>query len=373
MTEDTIQIRVLPLSQPIGEFYVGVVSAKDLREICYADIRRISDRKFETYTGIQRPLSQKRVAEIKSYIETVDATFPNSIIVTIKSVNVSEMGEDTLTVKRHKDAVKIIDGQHRLAGFDEENSKDFELIVAIFLDLEEEDQASIFSTINLKQTKVSRSLVYDLFDLEVSRSPQKTAHDMAKALNKDPKSGLYKRIKILGTKPKDSADSAQYAFISQGTFVQYLLPQISENPDEDRDLLKRKKTPRLVGDEVARGLIFRQYFVEEKDWAILKILMNYFMAVASVFNREWTDTNSPLARTIGYAALMKTLPYLFLEGHNRNDLSLDFFTTKLTNAYRKAKESPQVKFTFEEFPASGVGENKLFKKLLSLLEVEGNE
>lgn len=369
MTDESVEIRVIPVSQPIGDFYVGAVSARDLREICYADIRRISDRKFETYTGIQRPLSPSRVAEIKSYIETVDATFPNSIIVTVKSNDVAEVANGTLKVRRHREAVKIIDGQHRLAGFDEANAKDFELIVSIFVDLDEEDQASIFSIINLKQTKVSRSLVYDLFDLEVTRSPQKTSHDMAKALNKDPRSGLYKRIKILGTKPKDDPELTKYSFISQGSFVKYLLPMISDNPEQDRDLLKRKQPIQLKGDEIPRGLIFRPYFLEEKDWAILKVLMNYFMAVACVFKREWANADSPLARTIGYAALMKTLPYLFRDGQLVNDLSLEFFTAKWTHASDKAKESPTLKFTFEEFPPSGGGENKLFKTLVGLLDI----
>ena len=79
-----------------------------------------------------------------------------------------------LKIRAHEKAASIIDGQHRLAGFTDLNSRDFELIVSIFIDLPVEDQAMLFATINLKQTKVSPSLVYDLFEETKLRSPQKT-------------------------------------------------------------------------------------------------------------------------------------------------------------------------------------------------------
>jgi hypothetical protein len=43
-------------------------------------------------------------------------------------------------------------------------------------------QASLFSTVNLAQTKVNRSLVYDLHDYAHTRSPEKS-HDVAIALD----------------------------------------------------------------------------------------------------------------------------------------------------------------------------------------------
>ncbi len=51
-------------------------------------------------------------------------------------------------------------------------------------------QANIFSTVNLSQTKVNRSLAYDLFALAASRSPQKTCHDIAVALDRGKNSPL---------------------------------------------------------------------------------------------------------------------------------------------------------------------------------------
>ncbi len=359
-----VDIKALTLSQPLGQFYVAVIPAKDLIEISYADVRRIKDRSVETYTGIQRPLSPSRVREIEQYIGMVDATFPNSIIVTVPNDRVEETGTG-LRILKARDTVKIIDGQHRLAGFNEDNATGFELIVSIFVDLELEDQAAIFSTINLKQTKVSPSLVYELFELEVTRSPQKTAHDMVKALNRDEDSPLFKRIKILGVVPKVNGEALYRPLLTQGTFVKRLLPLISENPESDRDLAKRGKQIELIGDEVERGYIFRPFYATEKDWAILKTLKNFFTAVSKAFSSEWESEESPLARSIGYGALMRLLQDLYRRGYENKDVSFEYFFEALKSAKRNADEGG-IAFTFENFPASGKGETDLYRTLARL-------
>ncbi len=68
----------------------------------------------------------------------------------------------------------IIDGQHRLKGLEEAKQGEFELSVSIFVGADDATEAMIFSVVNLAQTKVNRSLVYDLFSLllaEASRRP----------------------------------------------------------------------------------------------------------------------------------------------------------------------------------------------------------
>src|SRR5713226_6873465 len=77
-------IPVLPVKQPIGEFFLGVMDSKVVCEITEFDVRRLlKERDFETYLGIQRRLNPKRVKEIEQYVRTVDATFPTSIILSV--------------------------------------------------------------------------------------------------------------------------------------------------------------------------------------------------------------------------------------------------------------------------------------------------
>jgi DGQHR domain-containing protein len=109
----------------------------------------------------------------------------------------------------------------------------FGLSVTIFIGSDIADQAYIFSTVNLEQTKVSKSIVYDLFELAKTRSPQKTAHNIAVALDRDERGPFYQRIKRLGFATVDR----KFETITQATFVENLLPLISPDPKEDRDLV----------------------------------------------------------------------------------------------------------------------------------------
>jgi DGQHR domain-containing protein len=170
-----------------------------------------------------------------------------------------------------------------LSGFTEKNCADFELLTTIFIDLLVEDQAYIFSIINLTQTQVNRSLVYNLFDLAETRSPEKTAHTMTKMFNSEKDSPFFQRIKLLGTTPRIDGGTLYKPVLSQGTVVQRMLDLISEEPKQDRDEIKKGERIRLTGQELENGLIFRQFFVEEKDWAIYKTMFNYFSAVQKNF------------------------------------------------------------------------------------------
>jgi DGQHR domain-containing protein len=110
----------------------------------------------------------------------------------------------------------------------------------VFVDVDIEDQAYLFSTVNLAQTKVNKSLVYDLFDLARGRSPQKTTHNIAVALDQNDSSPLHQRIKRLGSATRGRVAER----ITQATFVESLLPYISKNPMLDRDTFFAAGNPR---------------------------------------------------------------------------------------------------------------------------------
>lgn len=355
------------LKQPVGEFFVGVVPASILRRIAREDIRRLEEKSSQKHIGIERPLSPKRVSEIRTYIGTVDATFPNSIIVAMRAEDVEQVDHvnHTLLIPVRDNLATLIDGLHRLAGFDESNWSEFELIVSIFFDLEEEDKALIFSTINLKQTKVTKSLVYDLFDVATTRSPYKTGHDIAKALNYadgDSPSPFYHRIKLLGTNPKWNNEEVIYkGILTQGTFVERLVKLISRDPTIDRDRLKREQPIERFPDEVETGLVFRQFFAEEQDDVILKVMLNYFEAVRDTFPDEWENRENPLSRTIGYAALMKLLAELCKAGLRMQSLEKQFFRERLDRARGR------IQFSFGRYSPSGAGESDLFADLRRLV------
>jgi len=357
--QDTIEICGCFAVQPIGEFFVGVIQADVLRQIAFADIRRLEreSKELEKYSGIQRPLSPQRVKEISNYVKEVDATFPNSLILAISSNDIVAQSGHKLVLNVREDVAKIIDGQHRLAGLQSLISP-FDLPVSIFVDLDIEDQASIFSTINSTQTKVTKSLVYDLFELSSRRSPQKTCHDIAKSVNRDPASALYERIKMLGRNPELDGTILYKAPLTQAAFIEGLLPLIIDRKETNQALRGQELAP--LSEEEQRHLVFRKYYIADEDWVILRILSNYFTAVRQVFSAEWKDKDNLISRAIGYGALMLLLADLVQVGERNADLQQSFFEALLSRA------SGKINFSFApvgKYGASGQGKNDLYNDL----------
>jgi DGQHR domain-containing protein len=255
-------------------------------------------------------------------------------------------------IKRDQQVAKIIDGQHRIAGLEDHNGPNFELNVTIFLDMDIEDQAMVFATINLKQTRVSKSLAYDLYEYAKSRSPQKTCHNIAKLLNYKEGSPFHGRIKILG-----KASGFRFQFITQATFVDRLLPLITKDAMRDKDRIKRG----LALERYNGKTIFRDRFINNKDAEIAKILWNYFKAVEQKWLRAWESDEKGmiLARTTGFAALMRLLPEILAKKPHAEDIpSQNYFNEIFSKAVISGDE-----FNSDNFKPGTSGESELLKRL----------
>jgi len=221
--------------------------------------------------------------------------------------------------------------------------------------LTEEEKAYVFSIINSKQTKVSSSLIYDLFSLSQYRSPTKTAHEIARALNRDPESPFYKRLKMLGKK----IEGEDKATLSQGTFVKHLTGLISKHPDRDYRLSKTNKD-----FPTEDSLPLRNYFIQDRDDIILKILTNLFRALKEVFPQQWDNpNNSILWKTTGYIAIIKSFTELYNLGRQENDLSYNFFI----NVFERFDEiliEKNITLTSKDFPSNAQQQSRLSKILL---------
>lgn len=351
-----MKINVVPFQQPMGLFLVGVMNAADILRISIIDRRRYDALTLDAEGGFQRDPSPKRINEIAAYSGTVDATFPTPVLLALEGDGFSyENG----VVEILKDGcAEIIDGQHRMLGLQKsEYQKSFDLPVVFILDATDEQKALIFATINGKQTKVPASLVYDLFGLTTRRSPQKTAHEIVRALNKDVSSPWHRRLKMLGKKlDPDSNES-----LSQGTFVKFLLPLISNNPVEDMDLAKR-------GSQLpARPCIFNEYFRKGQDELILKILINVFDSARRTWPSEWDDpAASILSKTTGFTGIMKVLPLMFSEGRKRGDLSPNYFM-EIFSSVKNDMQEVGATLSSKHFSSSATGESAFAKLIVASL------
>lgn len=252
------------VSQPFGEFFVTTISARTLLDVAYSD-RLTAERKADgSYTlgGSQRPLAERRLKEIGQFIDTASASFPNSIILAanyreedglIEEEESSKWrlstdgpeGTGTLTIPTGAKLAPIIDGQHRLFGFNyaQDQRLDTALLCAVFFDLPRPYQAFLFATINANQRPVSKSLTYELFGYNVEEespekwTPEKLAVFLTRKLGADSGSPFNGHIIIAAENdfaPRMSRVRSERGWaVSTATVVEGIINLISRNPKQD--------------------------------------------------------------------------------------------------------------------------------------------
>jgi len=362
MNNYELLLDIIEIQQRVGSYYIASIKAKDLLEISSVDRMRMQQEgdSRASYLGIQRKLDDTRVKKIAEYVKNRDSSFPTSILLAItedcaeiiKDENglhllLKEVSEDDIKLKLENQVIsnsykdnylkggiaKVLDGQHRLAGlayainslesnnqlnlFDDENNHellqrlmDFELNVAIFIGYDVHEQAKLFGIVNLAQTKVNKSLVYNLEEYSKTRSPQRVCHNIAKLLDQTPKSPFYKRIKMLGCR----TEGRKYIEpLTQSTFVESLISLLSKDPEKDRDIINRQRLFHKGSIERYSSLekekyIFRDFFEKEEDGELLDIIWNYFSAIKNRWPNAWNDvSNSLLPKNNCFRALMRFL------------------------------------------------------------------
>lgn len=376
-----LDIPVLKISQPMGDFYTGSIDAEDLVRIADFDVRRIQQGEgLETYLGIQRELNQARVREIRQYVTGPDATFPTAVVLAVaercvelrpacdqessffvlKLSNYVADGDEENWIL-YRQIARVIDGQHRIEGLRGYEGAPFQVNVSIFIGADLPDQATIFSTVNLAQTKVNRSLVYDLFDLARSKSPEKMAHNVAVALDRTEGSPFYKGVKRLGT----STPGRYGEGLSQATFVAPLLQYMSG--DQMQTLKDRQAGRRGAKFEDLKQkwdrLVLRPFFLEDRDVDLADLIWNYFEAVSDKWPEAWLGNieQGMLHRTNGFNALMRFFRPAYLSLSKPGELtSKEQFATIFNRIGLTSSD-----FTTRRFVPGTSGATDLYKELVA--------
>lgn len=370
----SISFKAIPVEQPLGTFYIAAIDSKVLCEITHADVRRMyKERELETYLGIQRPLNNSRVAEIRQFVDTSDACFPTGVILAVKGQFAAyDEANFTLTLKNHEndedgciidkiEIAQVLDGQHRIEGLRDYEGSPFNINIVVFVDIDIEDQAYLFSTVNLAQTKVNKSLVYDLYEYSKSRSPHKTCHNLAVALDQTEGSPFFKKIKRLGA----STPGRTGERLTQATFVESLINYITKNRILDRDLLIKGRSPQRASESESRELIFRNMFLDNRDLEIGDIIFYYFQAIEQRWPLAWSSTEkgAVLGKTNGFRALIKLLRPAYLElGNPGVIVSKNEFQELFSSCSLEDED-----FNTNNFKPGTSGESALYKTLADQL------
>jgi DGQHR domain-containing protein len=333
----------LKVTQNVGSFYLIVAPASEILPFLTVERRGLSPSE---QMKVQRALDPKRQKEISQYLIKGDATFPTSVTVNAdsefihlvdnngqlkiifgKEIPCPDEYEDPREIADQKGdkrwfiglpedlkPAEIIDGQHRIEGLKLairnakhsetlllETLNQFEIPLAVMFDLTPEACARVFVTINSTQRKVDSSHISDLFALSTARSPKRTCHLIAQAVNKMEGGPFDKGLKMLGKRDNDSE------FLSQGSFCKYLLKLISRSPEADERALEFNE--KLKADS---ALPFRSLFINMQDALILTIVHNFFTAVQVTYPQAWKHHPDQylLRKTVGFSAMIGLLKYV---------------------------------------------------------------
>lgn len=354
---EKIVIKGFPVSQNGQDFIIGKAPIGEvLKYTMYTErlIIAYDEEEKPIYNRhVQRKVDASRTRLIAKFLlSDKEAIFPTNIVLNIP-VNIIESQEEkggiiSITLlddvaeqieKARREGsekadifVTIIDGQHRIRGIEmaieellkriskasnlEEyeslriqlnNLLSMELVVSFFIDKDLEFQAMTFSTINRTQRRVSQDLVYELFGLTSDDSPQKTALEVALALNAHPKSPFYRRIKLYGgTYTKDDSRP-----LSQAAMIKSIIKGIcsSVQSAETERYQKRKDFKKKSS---SKSLPFRLFYADNRDDLISDCMFYFFNSVRKEVGQFWnydgqSKPQNILQSTVGYEALMNLL------------------------------------------------------------------
>ncbi|WP_294248548.1 DGQHR domain-containing protein [uncultured Chryseobacterium sp.] len=383
---EKIRLRALKISQPLGDFFVISLKASILKKISFSEpLTYLSED--GTLKGNQRPINEKRLSEIGKYIDTAEMTFPNSIIL---SVNNNEDGtiiqetDNRWELKKDDDeyfvefpknikSASIIDGQHRLNGFDYIKNKsrlDMELLCSIFFDLPNPYQAYLFATINGNQKKVDKSLALEQFGYFIEKeekeswTPEKLAANIARKLNFDITSPLYSLIKLAPI--YDNEDFVQINksnwLISTSAMIEGILSLFTSNYKRDRIEMMNKKIfygrDRKMLKNLKDTSPLRNEFLNYKDDYIEKVISNFFRIIS---DKIWlkTNNNSYLKKTIGIQVLFDLLRESLKQNKELNADIIDSIS--------------EVDFANNYFQASGIGKTRMRNVIFILTKLKSIE
>ncbi|EPX8765028.1 TPA: DGQHR domain-containing protein [Yersinia enterocolitica] len=236
------------------------MKVKDLMPMYYVAIR--GQDKEEG--AVQRVLNSRRISSIKNYILD-DNTFFSSFILnwTDTNSNITHEGNEII-IPIVFDSIQVIDGQHRLAGFEaaiseNENVGEREILVTLCLRLTTKEAAKIFLNINTEQKPVPKSLMYDLFG-EIEDDETHAVNritDIARDLNENANSPFYKLIKFPGN-PRGIGS------IELSTFTQALKEHVKPGGTFSKFKIKTYDNQRNLLENYFNSIKF--YYEEQNLW-----------------------------------------------------------------------------------------------------------
>lgn len=375
----------LVVSQEFGQFFVAAIPARVLLDTAYSDRLTAVRKSNGTYVleGSQRKLVERRMREIGMFIDGSSAAFPNSVIIAANYREEDGLVEEDesskwrfdvaqdglsgrLTIPKPAKLAPIIDGQHRLFGFNfttKPERLDMPLLCAIYFDLPKPYQAYLFATINANQRPVTKSQTYELFGYNVEDepperwTPEKLAVFLTRKLNTESESPFRDHIVVAAENDfaptiAEIRRSGNWA-VSTATVVEGIVRLISSNPKKDAYAMDGKLEYQVQDRSVIepardpKQTPLRELYRSKNDDLIYTGVRNYFNAVNRLFWHK-AAPDSYIRKTVGVQALFDVAKPIMCDRVEQKDFREQGFEERLESA-------AHIDFADRHFEASGRG------------------
>lgn len=181
----------LQLTQNNHKFYFTTIPVEDLFPYCF-----VSHRDSDPIKGFQRALDENRAEDIAQYLAMGTGSIPSNIVLSAQEVAGFRYNHKNkqISFSRVENAFLVIDGQHRLWGY-QKSSIRHRVPVAIYDGLTRTEETRLFIDINTKQRGVPAALLLDIKNLaEIESEKEQVLRYIFDKLQVDPNSPLYGRL-----------------------------------------------------------------------------------------------------------------------------------------------------------------------------------
>ena len=200
----SLKVQVIKLSQKGIDMYMGKMTARQLLELCAID-----RFKEEELKGYQRQRYEERTSELLEYLTECPLALMPALFVSVRDATFTSVNGDlgVLDIQRRKGSIWIIDGQHRIGGFEKirdrfefmQNPKD--ISGQVFLNLMSYELPVVFvnsSIVAEKLGQLAQAGELDLTSEDVERAVFFITNKTQKGIQPSLKDALLYRIKISG-------------------------------------------------------------------------------------------------------------------------------------------------------------------------------
>lgn len=183
------------VSQNNHRFFFSTIPVSDLFDWCF-----VSSRDEDPESGFQRSLNQSRADDIAKYLAKSKGSIPTNIVLSAQDVAglTYDSRAKTVSFSRKKKAFLVLDGQHRLWGYQmclQNFDIDYRVPVAIYEKLSRSQEAKLFVDINTTQRGVPVALLLDIQNLaQIEDSVNSQLRLIFDKLASDPRSPLVGKL-----------------------------------------------------------------------------------------------------------------------------------------------------------------------------------